>query len=88
LAIDARGNLYIAEASFRIRRVSADGLIATVAGNGTYGFNAENVSASSVRLGQLTSLATALDRSLYFGERTPEPLASPYTRVRRLTSDG
>ncbi|MBV8819787.1 MAG: hypothetical protein JO022_15605, partial [Acidobacteriaceae bacterium] len=33
---DAEGNLYIAEASFRIRRVSADRLITTVAGNGTY----------------------------------------------------
>jgi sugar lactone lactonase YvrE len=88
LAADAQGNLYVAEGSFRIRRVSPDGLITTVAGNGTYGFSAENVSALSAKLGQLTSLATAPDGSLYFGERTPDPLATPFTRVRRLTLDG
>ena len=88
LAVDAQGNLYIAEGSFRIRRVSPDGLITTVAGNGTYGFSAENVSALPAKLGQLTSMATAPDGSLYFGERTPDPLATPFTRVRRLTLDG
>jgi len=88
VAADAAGNVYIAEASFRIRRVSPDGMIATVAGTGTYGFSAENVNATSAELGQITSMATDPGGRLYFGERTPDVLSNPFTRVRTLTSEG
>jgi sugar lactone lactonase YvrE len=88
LTIDPSGNLYIAEGSFRVRRVSPDGTITTVAGNGRYGFSGEGVTATSAALGVITSLAAAPDGDLYIGERSQDQFAAPFTRVRRLGSDG
>ncbi|MEK7764983.1 MAG: hypothetical protein AAB368_01985, partial [bacterium] len=48
VALDAPGNLYIAEASQRVRKVSAaTGLISTVAGNGTGGYNGDGIAATA-----------------------------------------
>jgi hypothetical protein len=42
LAVDNAGNLFIADAeNHRVRRVSADGIITTVAGNGLRGFSGD-----------------------------------------------
>src|SRR5690242_14563029 len=42
LALDSEGNLFIADAdNHRIRKVSADGVITTVAGNGVPGFSGD-----------------------------------------------
>jgi trimeric autotransporter adhesin len=50
VAVDATGNLYIAdEANNRVRRVS-NGVISTVAGNGTRGFSGDNGQATSAEL--------------------------------------
>src|ERR1035437_4615197 len=50
LAVDAAGNLYIADSvNNRIRRVS-NGVITTVAGNGTEGFGGDNGPATSAQL--------------------------------------
>jgi uncharacterized protein (TIGR03437 family) len=38
VAVDSAGNLFVADGGTRVRRVSADGTITTVAGNGTTGF--------------------------------------------------
>src|SRR3546814_2016716 len=48
IALDGAGNLFIVDASnFRIRRVTPDGRIDTVAGTGVYGFSGER---KSIRL--------------------------------------
>ena len=42
VAVDASGNLFIADnGNNRIRKVSAGGIISTVAGNGNYGFSGD-----------------------------------------------
>ena len=41
VAVDASGNLYIAASGSRIRKVSPDGIITTVAGNGTGGYSGD-----------------------------------------------
>ena len=51
VALDAAGNLYIADqGNFRIRQVAADGIITTVAGTGHAGFSGDGDSATSARL--------------------------------------
>src|ERR1022692_2465501 len=51
-AMDAAGNLYISDFGFDsvIRKISADGTITTVAGNGTSGFGGDNGAATSAQL--------------------------------------
>jgi sugar lactone lactonase YvrE len=88
LAIDPGGSLYIAEGSFRVRRISRKGVITTVAGNGAYGFSGEDVIATSAALGVISSLAVGPDGNLYIGERSQDQMGAPFTRVRRLSAEG
>ena len=51
LAIDAQGNVYIADrGNFVVRRVSPDGTINTVAGNGIPGFSGDKSTATSAEI--------------------------------------
>jgi trimeric autotransporter adhesin len=51
VAVDASGNLYIADAgNNRIRKVTPDGIISTVAGNGRAGYSGDNGPAISAAL--------------------------------------
>ena len=51
LALDAGGNLFFVDSwTFRIRRVSAAGIITTVAGNGTQGLSGDGGPATSAQL--------------------------------------
>ncbi|MCH8267492.1 MAG: hypothetical protein IH846_08240, partial [Acidobacteria bacterium] len=51
VGVDAVGNLYIADTvNQRIRKVSADGTITTVAGNGDSGFSGDGGPATSASL--------------------------------------
>jgi hypothetical protein len=51
IALDAAGNLYIADTSNqRIRRVSSQGIITTAAGNGQQGLNGDGGPATSAQL--------------------------------------
>src|SRR3954453_17667899 len=61
-AVDASGNIYIAEALMnRVRRVSATpGIVTTVAGSGTAGFSGDGGPAAAARLA--TPSAVAFDR--------------------------
>ncbi len=59
LALDSNGNLYIADSgNFVVRRISPDGTINTVAGNGTFGFSGDNGAATAA---QINPLAVAVD---------------------------
>ncbi|MBM3787357.1 MAG: hypothetical protein FJW30_23610 [Acidobacteria bacterium] len=58
LALDSRGNLYIADmGNHRIRRVTPDGVISTVAGNGQIGRGADGVPATQSALNFPSSVA-------------------------------
>ncbi len=62
MAFDAAGNLYFADLNnHRIRRVATNGVITTVAGNGTAGFSGDNGPATSAQLNN--PLGVALDRN-------------------------
>jgi len=51
VAFDAAGNLYISDNyNFRIRKVDTNGIITTVAGNGTYGYSGDGGAATNAGL--------------------------------------
>jgi len=68
VAIDPAGNLYIADSNNnRIRKVS-NGVITTIAGNGTRGFSGDNGSATSAQLNQPVDVAVDPAGNLYIGD--------------------
>ncbi|MBP6821781.1 MAG: hypothetical protein KA368_09565 [Acidobacteria bacterium] len=62
MTFDAAGNLYFADLNNnRVRRVATNGVITTIAGNGTAGFSGDNGPAISAQLN--SPLGVALDKS-------------------------
>ena len=69
ITVDSAGNLYIAERNnSRVRKVS-DGVITTVAGNGTFGFSGDNGPATSAQLDEPLSVAVDSAGNLYIADR-------------------
>jgi len=69
VAVDSAGNIYIADTGdFRVRMVSTAGIITTVAGTGTQGYNGDNIPASSAELGYPQGVAVDAAGNLYIGD--------------------
>jgi RHS repeat-associated protein len=82
LAVGPDNSLYIADNSgHRIRRVSPDGIISTVAGSGVNGFSGDGGPATQARLRFPKSVAVASDGTLYIAD-------SGNNRIRRVSPDG
>jgi sugar lactone lactonase YvrE len=81
LAIDAAGNLYVLDNS-RVRRISTNGIITTVVGNGSYGSTGDGGPAISASIETDCCSGLALDNSgsIYIGESSG--------RIRKVTPDG
>jgi trimeric autotransporter adhesin len=68
VAVDSAGNLYVADtANSRIRKIS-NGVITTVAGNGTQGFSGDNGSATSAQLFAPVGVAVDFASNLYIAD--------------------
>jgi uncharacterized protein (TIGR03437 family) len=68
IAVDAAGNLYIADQlNNRIRKVS-NGVITTVAGNGTAGYNGDSIPATSSELNNPYGVAVDAAGNLYIAD--------------------
>ena len=82
VAVDAQGNVFIADtANHRVRRVSPDGIIRTVAGNGTAGISGDGSVATSAQVNYPQGLAVDGRGNLF--------IAEPFDhRVRKLSPDG
>src|SRR6202162_5522059 len=81
VAVDGSGNVYVADrGNFRVRRISINGTINTVAGNGTAGFSGDNGPALSA---QVTPLAVTVDNkgNLFIADGTNY-------RIRKVDSNG
>jgi sugar lactone lactonase YvrE len=83
VTLDPQGNLYIRERA-RVRKVTPQGIISTVAGNGTNGYSGDNGPATSAQLGlgpQRAGLATDSAGNLYISD-------SNNFRVRKVDTSG
>jgi uncharacterized protein (TIGR03437 family) len=80
LAIDASGNIYVADTfNFRIRKIGTNGIITTVAGNGSSGYSGDGGPATSAQFMAPTGLAVDAAGNLY--------VADLY-RVRKVSASG
>ena len=94
LAMDAAGNLYVGESAARVRKISLDGTITTVAGNGSYGYSGDGGPATAAQIGLLGGLAVDLVGNLYISDNyfiddgSGDDSVFVSARVRMISSDG
>ncbi|MEK0315403.1 NHL domain-containing protein, partial [Cohnella sp. 56] len=81
IELDSSGNLYIVDSFNRVvRKVTPGGIITTVAGNGTYGYDGENQTAKSTKLSP-SGIAVDSSGNLFIAE-------SSNNRVRKVNTSG
>jgi len=69
LAVDASGNLFIADTlNAKVRKVSASGVISTVAGSGTPGYGGDGAAATSAQLNLPIGVAVDGNNNLYIAD--------------------
>ena len=82
IAVDAAGNIYVADADDnRVRRISTSGVIQTIAGTGHAGFSGDGGPGSSAQINQPYGLALDAAGNLYIAD-------SLNNRVRKVAADG
>src|SRR5262249_39289669 len=69
LAVDSKGNLYISDGgNARVRRISPDGVITTVAGNGTHGASGDGGPATAAEIMNPRGLAIDAAGNAYIAD--------------------
>ena len=69
IAIDAAGSLYVADYEYQnVRKIDAAGIITTVAGTGTIGYNGDNISATSALLNNPCGITIDNSGNLFIAE--------------------
>lgn len=82
VAADGSGNLFISDQyNHRIRKVTASGVIITVAGTGTAGFSGDGGPATAASINRPFGLAVDASGSLYFADYANN-------RVRKISNSG
>jgi trimeric autotransporter adhesin len=82
IAVDSAGNLYIPDGrSYRIRKVTPDGLMTTVAGNGNEGYSGDGGPATSARIGKPFGIAIDSAGNVYIAD-------SENHRIRKVNPAG
>ena len=80
--VDASGNLIISDSYVdRIRKVTTNGFISTIAGTGTGGYNGDNIAATSAMIKNPYALVLDADGNLYFAD-------GDNNRVRKISTTG
>ena len=80
IAVDNAGNVYIADGgNYRIRQVAPNGVITTIAGNGSPSYSGDNGPAAAAGIGYVTAIATDTSGNVLL----IDPSSGP--RVRRIS---
>jgi uncharacterized protein (TIGR03437 family) len=81
LAVDSSGNLFFIDGGTRIRKISVDGLITTVAGNGSAGFSGDGGLATAASLNGPFGLAVDASGNLFITD-------TGNNRIRKVSNNG
>ncbi|MGV3559001.1 NHL domain-containing protein [Larkinella arboricola] len=82
VAVDAQGNLFVADTdNNRIRKVAPNGVISTVAGTGSAGFNGDGKTAISASLNRPSGVAVDAQGNLFIADRLNQ-------RIRKVDASG
>ncbi len=81
VALDRAGNLYIADASIRIRKVDSAGVITTFAGSGTRGFGGDGGPATAAQIDSPRDVVLDTAGNLYIADANNH-------RIRKVDSSG
>ena len=82
VAVDAAGNLFIADQdNNRIRQVGTNGIISTVAGNGTQGYSGDGRAATKAELSYPSGVAVDASGNLFIADQNN-------SRVREVATNG
>ena len=80
VAVDSHGNVFFSDGgNNRVRRISVDGIITTVAGNGSYGYAGDG--------GQATNTSVTIPRGLAV-DSADNLLIAEEGRIRKVSPDG
>ncbi len=85
-ARDSQGNLYVMT-NRRLRRISPDGAIQTIAGNGQQGTTPDNTPAAQARFNSVDGVAVAGDGTIYVADSTPSRIYAITGGVVRVVAD-
>jgi sugar lactone lactonase YvrE len=91
VAIDAEDNLYIADSgNYRIRRVTVDGIITTVAGVGSHGYSGDNGAATHAKISTPYHLVLDKKGNLYFADTLNQSVRKidPRGIIMTIAGDG
>jgi sugar lactone lactonase YvrE len=85
VATDALGNVYVSDFNnYRIRRITTDGAVETVAGNGIQGY-ADGLGTEAEFFGQEQIELSPDGKTLYVSDGNRGLLDQPYHRIRKIT---
>ncbi|MFI5139493.1 MAG: T9SS type A sorting domain-containing protein [Sphingobacteriales bacterium] len=82
VAVDGSGNIYISDAgNSRIRKVNTSGIITTVAGTGTPGYNGDGIAAVTAQINSANELAVDGSGNIYIADAFNN-------RIRKVNTSG
>jgi hypothetical protein len=81
LHLDQADNVYFFDLTYRIRRIDTNGIITTIAGNGTSGYSGDNGPATNAEISVIDELAIDHAGNVYFTDDS-------HDRIRKIDSSG